>query len=66
MGYLPQALLNYLLRLGWSHGDDEIISIEKAIEWFDLSNLGKSPSRFDFDKLNYINSCYIKILITIL
>ncbi len=62
MGYLPQALLNYLLRLGWSHGDDEIISIEKAIEWFDLSNLGKSPSRFDFDKLNYINSCYIKNL----
>lgn len=62
MGYLPQALLNYLLRLGWSHGDDEIIPIEKAIEWFDLSNLGKSPSRFDFDKLNYINSHYIKNL----
>lgn len=60
MGYLPEALRNYLLRLGWSHGDDEIISTEQAIQWFNTENLGKSPSRFDFVKLDNINAHYIK------
>jgi len=60
MGYLPEALRNYLLRLGWSHGDDEIISTEQAIKWFGLDAIGKSPSRFDFDKLNHINAHYIQ------
>ena len=59
MGYLPEALLNYLLRLGWSHGDDEIIPRDKAIEWFDLEHVGKSPSRFDFDKIDSINAHYM-------
>ncbi len=59
MGYLPEAMRNYLLRLGWSHGDDEIISTEQAIEWFNLDHIGKSPSRFDFDKLENLNSHYI-------
>lgn len=59
MGYLPEALCNYLLRLGWSHGDDEIISREQAIEWFDLGSVGKSPARFDFEKLESLNSHYI-------
>ncbi len=60
MGYLPEALRNYLLRLGWSHGDDEIISTEQAIEWFNLENIGKSASRFDFDKLENLNGTYIR------
>ncbi|MDP6706133.1 MAG: glutamate--tRNA ligase [Alphaproteobacteria bacterium] len=60
MGYLPEALTNYLLRLGWSHGDDEIIARSQAIEWFDLDAVGKSPSRFDFDKLAHLNAHYIK------
>lgn len=60
MGYLPEALRNYLLRLGWSHGDDEIISDAQAIEWFNLQGLGKSPSRFDIDKLNNVNAHYIR------
>lgn len=60
MGYLPEAMRNYLLRLGWSHGDDEIISDAQAIEWFDLDRVGKSPSRFDFTKLKSINKNYIK------
>ncbi len=59
MGYLPKALINYLLRLGWSHGDDEIISREQAIEWFSLENIGKSPSKFDFTKLDSLNAYYI-------
>lgn len=59
MGYLPEALRNYLVRLGWSHGDDEIFSTEQAIEWFSLENIGRSPSRFDITKLDYINSHYI-------
>jgi glutamyl-tRNA synthetase len=59
MGYLPEALCNYLLRLGWSHGDDEIVSREQAIQWFDLDAVGKSPSRFDFDKLAHVNGHYI-------
>ncbi len=60
MGYLPEAMRNYLLRLGWSHGDAEIISDDQAIEWFDLNKVGKSPSRFDFAKLAHINKHYIK------
>jgi len=60
MGYLPEALRNYLLRLGWSHGDDEIISDAQALEWFNLEHLGKSPARFDFEKLNATNLHYIK------
>jgi len=60
MGYLPEAMRNYLLRLGWSHGDDEIISTAQAIEWFDTDGLGKSPSRFDFKKLDNLNSQYIR------
>ncbi len=60
MGYLPEAMRNYLLRLGWSHGDDEIISTEQAIEWFDFDGIGKSPSRFDFDKLDNLNGHYIR------
>ena len=60
MGYLPEAMRNYLLRLGWSHGDSEIISDAEAIEWFSLEKVGKSPSRFDFAKLNSVNKHYIK------
>lgn len=60
MGYLPEALRNYLLRLGWSHGDEEIISTEQAIEWFGLESVGKSPSRFDFAKLENLNGHYIR------
>lgn len=60
MGYLPEAMRNYLLRLGWSHGDDEIISTAQAIEWFNLEHIGKSPARFDFDKLESVNAHYIK------
>lgn len=60
MGYLPDAMRNYLLRLGWSHGDDEIISTRQAIEWFGLETIGRSPARFDFDKLGSVNSHYIR------
>lgn len=60
MGYLPEALCNYLLKLGWGHGDDEIISRQQAIEWFDLPGIVKSAARWDFDKLNHLNSHYIK------
>ena len=60
MGILPEALANYLLRLGWGHGDDEIIAIEQAVEWFDLDHVGKSPSRFDLKKLENLNGHYIR------
>lgn len=60
MGYLPEAMRNYLLRLGWSHGDDEIITTQQAIEWFDLDHVHRSPARFDFAKLDFINAHYIK------
>lgn len=60
MGYLSSALKNYLLRLGWGHGDDEIISQAQAIEWFEMNGLGKSPSRIDFAKLENINGHYIR------
>tara|TARA_B100001939_G_scaffold327888_1_gene322658 strand:- start:18074 stop:19492 length:1419 start_codon:yes stop_codon:yes gene_type:complete len=60
MGFLPSALKNYLLRLGWAHGDDEIISEAQAIEWFGLEGIGKSPARFDFAKLENLNGYYIR------
>jgi glutamyl-tRNA synthetase len=62
MGYLPEAMRNYLLRLGWSHGDDEFISTAQAIEWFNLENIGKSPARFDFKKLDNLNGQYIRAM----
>ncbi|MDX2289526.1 MAG: glutamate--tRNA ligase [Hyphomicrobiaceae bacterium] len=60
MGYLPAALRNYLVRLGWSHGDDEIISTPQLIAWFDLDGIGKSAARFDFAKLESLNGHYIR------
>ncbi|MCZ2204181.1 glutamate--tRNA ligase [Bartonella sp. A05] len=60
MGYLPDALRNYLVRLGWSHGNDELISIEDMISWFDIDNINKGAARFDFKKLNAINGYYIR------
>ena len=61
LGYLPEAMRNYLLRLGWSHGDDEIISTEQAIAWFDLDAVGRAPARFDFAKLDNLNGHYIRL-----
>jgi len=60
MGFLPEALRNYLLRLGWSQGDEEIIPTDKAIEWFDLGGIGRSPARFDMAKLENVNAHYLK------
>jgi glutamyl-tRNA synthetase len=60
MGYLPAALRNYLVRLGWSHGDYEIMSTEKMIEWFDLDAIGRSAARFDFVKLENLNGHYLR------
>jgi glutamyl-tRNA synthetase len=60
LGLLPEAVNNYLLRLGWGHGDDEIITMAQAIEWFDLPQVGKSASRFDFRKLESLNGHYIR------
>ena len=60
MGYLPETMRNYLLRLGWSHGNDEIISTEQAIEWFNLESIGRSPARLDFKKLDNLNAHYIR------
>jgi glutamyl-tRNA synthetase len=60
MGYLPEALANYLLRLGWAHGDDEIISRAQAIEWFDIDAVGRSAARFDGNKLDNVNSHYLR------
>ncbi len=60
MGFLPEAMRNYLLRLGWSHGDEEIISTDQAVEWFDLDNVGRSPARFDLAKLENLNAHYLK------
>ncbi|HKO88816.1 MAG TPA: glutamate--tRNA ligase [Burkholderiales bacterium] len=59
-GYLPEALLNYLARLGWSHGDDEIFSMEQFIEWFDLAHISRSAAQFNPEKLNWLNQQYIK------
>ena len=60
MGYLPAALRNYLSRLGWSHGDDEIFSTEQLVQWFSLDGIGKSAARFDFAKLENLNGHYIR------
>ncbi|MEP3668778.1 MAG: glutamate--tRNA ligase [Roseibium sp.] len=60
MGYLPQAMRNYLARLGWSHGDEEIMSTEDMIKWFGMDAVGKSPSRFDFKKLENLNGHYMR------
>ncbi len=60
MGYLPVALRNYLLRLGWSHGDQEIFSTDEMIALFDLSSIGRSPSRFDYAKLESLNGLYMR------
>jgi len=60
MGYLPEALRNYLMRLSWSHGDEEIISTEQAIEWFGLDAVGRGAARFDFQKLESLNGHYIR------
>jgi glutamyl-tRNA synthetase len=61
-GYLPQAVLNYLVRLGWSHGDQEIFSVEEMIEHFSLDSISKSASAFNTEKLNWLNEHYIKSL----
>ncbi|MCC4252767.1 MAG: glutamate--tRNA ligase [Pseudomonadota bacterium] len=60
MGMLPEAVLNYLLRLGWGHGDEEIIPIDRAIELFDIAGVGRSPSRFDIKKLENLNGHYLR------
>ena len=60
MGVLAEAMSNYLLRLGWSHGDDEIISREQAVDWFDLDSVGRSPARFDMERLTSLNGTYIR------
>jgi len=60
MGYLPEGIRNYIARLGWSHGDDEIFSTERAIQWFDIADINKSPARFDFAKLADVNAHYIR------
>ncbi|EGF30260.1 Glutamyl-tRNA synthetase [Oxalobacteraceae bacterium IMCC9480] len=59
-GFLPEAMLNYLARLGWSHGDEEIFSMAQFIEWFDLDHLSKSPAQFNPEKLAWVNNHYIK------
>ncbi len=60
MGYTPEAMRNYLTRLGWSHGNDELFTTEQAISWFDFNGLGKSPSRLDFKKLDNVSAHHIK------
>jgi glutamyl-tRNA synthetase len=60
MGYLPEAVRNYLARLGWSHGDDEIFSDAQAIAWFDIADVNKGAARLDWDKLNFVNAHYIR------
>jgi glutamyl-tRNA synthetase len=60
MGFLPEAVANYLLRLGWGHGDEEIIGRDDAIRWFDLDHVGRSPSRFDTKKLENLNGHYLR------
>lgn len=60
MGFLPEAINNYLLKLGWGHGDDEVISRAQAIEWFDVADVGRGAARFDFKKLENLNGIYIR------
>ncbi|MBX3568299.1 MAG: glutamate--tRNA ligase [Rhizobiaceae bacterium] len=60
MGYLPEALLNYLARLGWSHGDDEVMSIAQMIEWFEIDDVNRGAARFDFQKLEALNGLHMR------
>ncbi len=60
MGYLPEAMRNYLARLGWGHGDDELFTDEQAIAWFDVADVVKAPARLDWAKLNFVNQQYIR------
>ena len=60
MGYLPEALRNYLVRLGWSHGDDEIMALEDMIRWFEIDDVNKGAARFDFQKLEALNGLYMR------
>jgi glutamyl-tRNA synthetase len=60
-GYLPEAMLNYLARLGWGHGDDEVFSMEQFCSWFDLDHLSKSAAQFNTEKLAWLNNHYIKL-----
>ena len=60
MGYLPAALRNYLVRLGWSHGDDEIMSLDDMIRWFEIEDVNKGAARFDFQKLEALNGTYMR------
>ncbi|MGP2492754.1 glutamate--tRNA ligase [Mesorhizobium sp. PUT5] len=62
MGYLPEALLNYLARLGWSHGDDEVMSIPQMIDWFDIVDVNKGAARFDFAKLEALNGVHMRAM----
>jgi len=59
-GYLPEALVNYLARLGWSHGDEEIFSVAQFIDWFDLANISRSPAQFNPEKLRWLNHQYLR------
>jgi glutamyl-tRNA synthetase len=59
-GYLPEALLNYLARLGWSHGDEEVFSMRQFVEWFDLAHVSRSPAQFNPEKLSWLNQQYLK------
>jgi glutamyl-tRNA synthetase len=61
MGYLPEALRNYLARLGWSHGDDELFDDAQAAAWFDIADVNKAAARLDWDKLNHVNGHYIRL-----
>lgn len=60
MGYLPEALCNYLVKLGWGHGDAEVFSRDQAVEWFDIADVGRGAARFDFKKLEHLNGIYIR------
>jgi glutamyl-tRNA synthetase len=60
LGYLPEAMRNYLARLGWGHGDDEIFSDDQAIDWFDIVDVVRAPARLDWHKLNFVNNHYIR------
>ena len=59
MGYLPEAMRNYLARLGWSHGDEEVFSTAQLVDWFSLDAVGKAPARFDMEKLDYVNAQHL-------
>ena len=61
-GYLPEAMINYLSRLGWSHGDDELFARDRLVQWFDGEHLAKSPAQWDAAKLNWVNTQYLKAM----